>query len=502
MVVSADDRAHVLERWTDDHTRVRRRLETLAPLDTPTDLTPALTLALAEARARPGARVAVFTDLPPEESGLAPEDLAKLDYVQIGSRDDNLAIAGISVEVPPFRDAAPAMATVVIRNYASTPQRAVLAARIDGEPWAWRTLALGPHTSEHLSLPDPPREGILEVELHADDALAVDNHAVAWISEGAPLDLLLVSDSRELTGAFAEVVAAIAGSRVEVLTRAQYEREVPAGRRVALFDGFVPARVPAAVNALYVAPPPGNTVCPSAGTLEEAAVVDWDVHPALTGLDALQAIVTERTSLLGRPEWGTPIVFAAARRMSFPFLIAGARGTRRLACLASELSGPLASSDRLPLLMLTLSTLRWLSEPFAGAPVTIETGTAALAGPGPRAPIGGPAGGDGLRVAGDPPVFLAERAGVYRVGPAGGARLVLANLFDDRESDVGRKGARTWLAAGAPLAAPPPPAPHELGWWLYLAAGGLLLLEWLAWARPARPAHRGSARKSPTERPS
>jgi hypothetical protein len=305
-----------------------------------------------------------------------------------------------------------------------------------------------------------------------------------------------VSDSRELAAAFGEIAAAIAGSRVEVVSPERYEAQPLPGGRTALFDGVVPSRTPPLVNALYVAPPPGNTVCPSAGTLEEAAVVDWDVHPALTGLDALQAIVTERTSLLGRPEWGTPIVYAAARRMSFPFLIAGTRGTRRLACLASELSGPLASSDRLPLLMLTLSTLRWLSEPFAGVPVTIETGTAALAGPGPRTPISGPAGGDGLRVAGDPPVFLAERAGVYRVGPAGGARLVLANLFDDRESDVGRKGARTWLAAGAPHAAPLPPAPRELGWWLYLAAGALLLLEWIAWARPGRASKRRTERVS------
>jgi len=486
MLVTADDRAHVVERWTRDHTRLRHRLEALAPRDTPTNLTPALTLALAEARARPRTRTVVLTDLPPEESGVAADALAGVDWVQVGATDDNLAIAGLRVDVPPFRDAAATVATVVVRNYAGARRRAVLGARVGGEPWAWQTLALEPGATEHVSLADPPREGILEVELYADDALAVDNRAVAWVSRGAALDLLLVSDSDALTGAFAEIVAAIPGSRVEVMSPARYAERLPAGRRVALFDGVVPDRVPPAVNALYVAPPAGNPVCPSAGTLAEAAVVDWDEHPALAGLDALQAIASERTSLLGRPDWGVPIVLAASRQVSFPFLVAGTRDGRRLACLAAELSGPLASSDRLPLLMLTLGTLRWLTEPFGGAPATIETGAASLAGPGPRGPVAGPEDG-GLRVVGEPPVFLAERAGVYRVGPPGGARLVLANFVDDRESDIGRRGARAWSARAAEPARPAPGPPRELGWWLYVVAILLLLVEWLVWARSRRP---------------
>ena len=47
-----------------------------------------------------------------------------------------------------------------------------------------------------MSLIDPPREGVLVVEIHAEDALAVDNRALAWVSRGAPLDLLLVSEAR------------------------------------------------------------------------------------------------------------------------------------------------------------------------------------------------------------------------------------------------------------------------------------------------------------------
>ena len=486
-LILAAERPHVALRWSADRARLQDRLEALAPLDTPTNLAPALELALAEARARPGTRIAVLTDLPPEASGVAPQALAAVDYFQVGRTDDNVAIASLTVDRAPFHGAGDAAATVLVRNFGRFGRRVVLEARLGAVPWGRRELTLAPRASEHVLLTHPPRAGELEVTLVADDALAVDNRAVAWIPPGEPLDVLLVSDSRELAAAFGEIAAAIAGSRVEVVSRARYDAARPEGRRVAVFDGFVPAELPPAVNALYVAPPPGNPMCPSARTLEGAAVIDWDGdHPAVRGLDALEALEVTRASQLATPAWGVPVVLAASRRLAFPFLVTGERDGRRLACLGAELSAPLASSDKLPLLMLTLGTLRWLAEPYGGGAVSVETGVPMLAGAGPTGPVSGPYRGAGLRVAGNPPVLLAERVGTYRVGPPGGERLVFANLFDDRESDIGRDGGGEWpataLAAGmAPT--PPSAGKREIGWWLYAAAAALLAIEWLVWLR-------------------
>src|SRR6185436_18482787 len=117
MLVAAADRTHVVLRWTADHARAQDRLETLEPLDTPTRLAPALELALGEARARPETQVVVFTDLAREASGVAVERLAALDWVRICDTDDNVAIAGLTVDLPPFHPISDATATVVIRNY-------------------------------------------------------------------------------------------------------------------------------------------------------------------------------------------------------------------------------------------------------------------------------------------------------------------------------------------------------------------------------------------------
>ncbi len=492
MIVTAGARPEVTVRWTSDRARLRAALEALEPRDVPTDLGPALELALGLTRERPAARIAVFTDLPPEESGVMAEERARLDYVQLGRSDDNLAIAGVTVTAPPFHGVADTSATVDVRNYGRITREVVLEARVGGMPWARRELAVAPRATEHVLLTAPPTSGVLELRLATDDALAVDDRATAWIAAGAPLDLLLVTDSRELAAAFGEIAAALAGSRVEVTTRDRYAAEPPAGRRVALFDGFVPPALPLATNALYVAPPAGNDVCPSAGRRAATVVVDWTSgHPLLGGLGGLQALAVEGASALGDTEWGHAIVLAASERTAFPLLIAGERNGRRAACLGAELTGPLASSDRVPLLLLTLATLRWLAEPFAASALQVETGRPTLAGAGPTAPISG----EGVSIAGDPPVVLAERSGIFDVGPPGAERKILANLFDDRESDVGRNGGGEWPASAHGGAPPRAPGGRPLDRWLYAAALALLAVEWAAWRRTQvrRPSDQGTA---------
>ena len=138
---------------------------------------------------------------------------------------------------------------------------------------------------------------------------------------------------------------------------------------------------------------------------------------------------------------------------------------------------PLAS-DRLPLLLLTFATLRWLQAGEHAAPLLLETGVPALAGTGPTTPVRG----DGLHVAeGEPAVLLAERTGVYRIGPPEAERIVLANLFDDRESDIGRGGGGEWPASGRLPVPASAAGAREVGWWLYAAAAALLAVEWLVW---------------------
>jgi hypothetical protein len=189
MVVSAGSRPAVALPWTRDRARVRAALESLAALDTPGELAPAVALARSVAAERPGARVAVLTDLPPEASGVDADTRARCDWVQVGRTDDNVAVAGVTVTVPPFHGIRDAGATIDVRNYGPTTREVRLAADVGGMPWARRTLTLAPRATEHVLLAVPPRAGVLEVHLATGDALAVDDRLAAWIPPGTPLDL-------------------------------------------------------------------------------------------------------------------------------------------------------------------------------------------------------------------------------------------------------------------------------------------------------------------------
>jgi len=472
MVLAAAERPRIVLRWTSDHARIRDRLEDLVALDVPTRLVPALAVALGEAAAQPGTRVAVLTDEPRDGHGLDPDQLAVIDWVQVGQTDDNLAVAGLEVVQPPFRRAADATVRVVIRNYAGGARTRTVEATVDGDRWTTRTVDVGGRASVSLSLHGPPRGGVFAVTLGAEDALAVDDRAVGWIDPGTPLDATVVSESVELAAALGR----LSGGRAAHVMPAAYEAASVPSSAITVFDRYVPSELPSG-GVLFVAPP-DNPLCPSTEAVTEAVVVDWDeTHPALRGLADLGDVPVVPSRLLEVGPGSKVVVVAAADHRGFPLLVAGEHGTGRFACLGADLGPPLAPSDRLPLLLLLIGTLRWLQSPSGTVPLVLDTGIATLLPSSPDAAVP-----DGLRVVGAPPVVVAERAGLHRLG----STVVLANLFDQHESDIGRSGPHEWRATVGPVLSSVS-QPREFAWWLYALAAALLALEWALWWR-RRPA--------------
>lgn len=477
MLVTAGARADVVLRWSTDRALARRRLEELTALDVPTDLAPALELALSEGRARAGTRILVLTDLPASASGVAAADLAPIEWTRIGHTDDNVGIVGLTVDEPPFADASAASVLVLVRNFARIPRRVVLAAGAGGTPWERRDLTLGARGTASVTLRAPPASGALEVRLEVDDALAADDRAWGWIGAREPIDAVVATRSPALAATFERLAAGVPGGRIARITPEEWTPAVAAGHRVAVLDGFVPPEAPDLAGTLYVAPPPGNPVCPTATTgAAEVSVVDWDgEHPILRGMDGLPPLTLARASLLAVPEWGRSVVLGGGRAESVPILVAGDVGGRRVACLGAPLADEPLATDKLPLLLLALGTLRWLDD--GGGPLSVATGAAV--------PIAAGVGASaGVRIAGDPPVLIAERAGIHRLPAAGGERIVAANLADERESDIGREEGDT-----VPTSRPPPPVPSmarsDVTAWLFALGLVALVVEWGLWTRRA-----------------
>lgn len=474
MLLAAGARPRVAMRWTADPMLVRRALETLAPLDVAADLDAAVALALGEAAARPGARVAVVTDEPRPASRLPDADLTRVDWMQVGRSDDNVGIAALGVDAPALHPLDDATATVEVRNWSHGARTVGLMARVGGRTWIERRVELPSRGTATVHLGHPPASGVLEVRLADGDAFAADDVARAWIPAHPPLDVVVVSDAAHESSVLAELGRAVRNARVASVSTSAWASLAPARDRIVIFDGVAPDAV-SAVPALYVAPPPGRGPCAAIARVADAAVVDWDdAHPLVRGVGSLASLVVHAASALADVPWGVAVASAASAERAFPFLVAGELDGHRVACMAAGPTAPLATTDQLPLVVLTLATLGWLQDGDA-APLVVRTGEVV------HAP-GGESDDAALRIAGTPPVLVAERVGAFHAGD----RLVLANLFDPHESDVGRDEPTDWPAAPSSSATPGARDAREIGGTLAGLAAALLALEWVMWlGRPA-----------------
>lgn len=456
MLMAASDRARVVTTWTTDHAVARRALDQLDALDTPTRLGPALDLALGEAAARAHTRVVVATDQPHARDGV--------QWLHVGETDDNVAVAGLTVERAPFAGVRDASA--LVRSYAAEPRTVDVTASVDGRPFAVQRVELAARASATVRLGTPPAAGVLGVSLRAGDALAVDDRAWALLPPAAPPAVTVVGDEPALV----HLLTAALGTAPRVLARNRLEGAAPAG--VLVVAGSVPPVLPPHRGLLLVDPPPDDPLCAGGAVVAGAAVVDWsDGHPLLAGIDGLEALEVAAARPLAVPGWGDAIVEAAAGTDAFPLLVAGTRAGVRTACLGVGLDASLVTSDRVPLVVLVLATLRWLGEGDAGG-IALVTGrpetTAAAIEP-----------ASSLLTAAT--AVLATHVGVHEVRSNGVPTVVVANLFDDAESDVGRTNAHD---SGSP-AAPTPTARQgrDVTRWCLLAALVMAVVEWLVWAR-------------------
>jgi hypothetical protein len=219
---------------------------------------------------------------------------------------------------------------VLVRNFARVPGASSSAAGAGGTPWERRDLTLGARGSASVTLRAPPASGALELRLEVDDALAADDRAWGWIGPREPVDAVVVTRSPALAAAFERLVAGVPGGRIARIAPEEWTPAAAAGHRVAVLDGFVPPEEPDVAGTLYVAPPAGNAVCPTAATAAaDVSVVDWDAdHPILRGMDGLPPLTLARTSALAVPGWGRSVVLGGSRAASVPIL---SRARRRAA---------------------------------------------------------------------------------------------------------------------------------------------------------------------------
>ena len=488
MLIAAGPQPAVAVAPTTDHAEALRQLAALEPTDARANLDAALAAALrGTARADRTTHVALFTDTPAER--LSPAWRRSVSVFPFGETDDNLSIDGIQIYQSRFDDPRAARAFVTVRNYASRESHGVLTVQLGGAVFGRQGFTLPPRSAAGFPVPPLPGAGVLYASLDVDDALAVDNHAYAFVRPPRPIHLLVVTDDATLLAELRRVAAAAPGLRLDAIAPPAYD-----GNRTAdlvLFHRVAPP-LPDRAASLYIAPSDPNGPFPPLDQLHDVPMGEVALdHPALRDVRLDLPLPFASVQVLAPPPWTDTLVSARAADRDIPLVLAGERDGHRTAVIAFDLATQgLLRADHTDLLLLFLDLVDWLVP--AGDDVhVVPTGSVDVIEALPDLPrlITDPRGRQTTLPAEAVALVDADLAGEYRVSADGTEVRVFANLADAEESDIGRPAARPHeVAPVAAQAAPPTRRSHAtstIGWGLYAAAATVLVLEWLLARRQA-----------------
>ncbi len=297
-----------------------------------------------------------------------------------------------------------------------------------------------------------------------ENALAIDDEAVAWVPGAEPLAVTVVGDS---PGPLADLLQRDPGIKAAFVSPSAYK---PGREDVVIFDRAVPADAPAR-PALLIAPPRSLWLGDLAPEEKAPRWIASSRHPVLQGVDPLTIDVKRAHGYaakglvaVAQSERGTPLVSVADSRERRAVVLGFAVGDSNL-----------AYAPAFPVLV--GNALEWLARPSYGilrrpGPVELPASTARVLSPdGSELP---------LSRAGDRVVARLTAPGLYQVEAGGSRGVIGVNVGDPDVSNLTRSnlGAST-AAAGSGSGGSGRP------WWMYAVALAFVLaaVEWWTWQR-------------------
>ena len=486
MLIAAAAHAEVIADFTTDHAAVLEAVRTLEPVDTGTQLSAASGLAKrARAHAPTRTEIVLFTDMP--AASLDPDDRSLVRHFAVGETGNNLAISALQIFQGPFEDATKARAHVLVRNFSDRVQHGVLTVSADDQVVSRIGFTIPARDTQDFLTGEFPGPGLVTASLDVEDALNVDNHAYGWLRSQPTLRVLVVSPPSPLVEELTQIGEAVSELEFQHVIPEDYEAEALSDFDAVIFHRVAPE--PPSIGALYIYPPSENPLFPIKGEVSNVEVMDWNAsHDSLRGLRPLTALPLSAARIAEAPPGSQPLLWSRTEDDEFLLAFAVEDGTERIAYVMFDLDAErLLKNENVNLLVFFLSLLNWVATSNAVVPAVVPTGDAySLSDVSAELPlhITDPRGRSST-AGSDLGQIEANFAGVYEVSVNGSTRMVIANLFDAAESDVGRMAEDDVIEA-QPTALEPAreeKEAHEFGWWMYVVAAGLMVTEWVAWRR-------------------
>ena len=424
------DLRHVM---SGDRLAVRAAIESLRPLAVagrPAALTAALMLA------READLTELFADRLPANAEQLAGTTAHLRFHQVGSSDDNLAIALLEPGTPGH-----AQGRCVVHNFSSGARTSELAIDCDGREVYRSSFSIAAHGQTVVQFGPLSSGGVIHARLLTSDALEADNDRWAYATPSRAFRALIVSPDAEVRDDLARILRAVDPNFViAAVDPSHLELANPAHFELAVMHDHYDERIHAD-SRLLIYPA-------SARELTVGASVPYSEmeQPAGSGVPG-HSVPIGATRALELPAWMEPLAHGTGpgRSGAMPLAALGTNRDGRLGVIAFDIrSHLLLDPDRLDVLVMTVDLIKALAAP-QGLHIA-PTGTYVRIPAIGQARVVAP-DGTSIQLAADQWGQVRLRplqTGRYQVSAAGRNEQVIANYYDAAESDLApiRAGSR------------------------------------------------------------
>ncbi len=438
LVITAGAKTRVVSSFTSDKKALAAAISGLKPVDTPCNMRQAMVLAMSLVAGKSAAppRIVVLSDGGFGELTDLPAKDARLDYLKIGSRCDNVAITGLDSRKTLSGDQ---QVFIGLRNF-STRERALnLEVYLGDQLFDIREESLRPGEVKQEILGDlGTASGRVTAKLDIKDDLAADNSGSVYLSGRRAISVLMVSKGNIFLQNALSLDPRTQLTRSDACPADLAKR----GFDLVIFDCIQPPSSLAPGGYLLI-----NASCPQAPAdagkpVSRPTIIDSDKrHPVSAYVDFSSTRIAEASYLSPKP-WAAKLVDGDGG----PLAAAGSRNGRRFVQLGfSLLESDFPLHVGFPIFI--ANCLDWLAPmQGAGAASTVRTGQPAYIDVPPGLSEITVTGPDGvkrkLRVKQTPVVCdYTGRAGIYRVQGKGFDREFACNLASTDESDTRPKDA-------------------------------------------------------------
>ena len=490
MVMSCHAKPTIHTPFTNHQKSLRQAIQSIQPTDINTNLKPALDVAYAVARTKPGAEIVIFSDFQAVSEDMLtqlqnPGEEIALHPIQIGAASDNVGITQFRVRKS-LVNAFDYQTLLTVVNASEEEKKCNVELYFNEDLFDVRPYTLAPGESKSEIFGNFTFEGgQLKAVLDVADALRTDNVAYAALPTREHIPVLLVTEENP----FLEKALSVDENLNLSITTPEHYDPNATGYHVVIFDRFSPPTLGDG-NYMFVYPPKNSPV--PAGweigdSLETPIITDWErTHPILCHVHLENVQIGEAYHV-------TPPATAEVLARSFesPVLFVDVTPNRKIVFSAIDI----LQSDlplRIAFPVIIANTIQWFQESGGIEEYHLHTGevlTWKAGGDGTGAPTSATITGPGDRTwetapeRGEILFDQTEIAGFYTLQIGENEKMWAVNLSDESESHIGVDDTVEDLLAadvtlsGSSLLRYPP--------WVYLVflAAVLSVVEWFLYQR-------------------